>query len=218
MTTTAAPAADPQSPCKMQMSLRAESLYFCTLEGKWDEVVAEYKSSARIHKRSINITNDTALHVAVNDDRADIVNKLVHELKRSKRSLSALEMRNDRGDTPLHCAASRGSVEMCKCIAEAQGGDDNYKLIEARNKVQETPLYLAALHGHKDAFLYLQSLCADKSVGPCRRGSDGDTVLHCTIRRDHFGLIIYNSFIHLVCCYSDQEVNSLTNGNGRVGI
>ncbi|KAI9119396.1 hypothetical protein K1719_010071 [Acacia pycnantha] len=187
----------------MQMSLKAESLYFFTLEERWEEVVAEYERNARIHKRPINITNDTALHMAVNDNRADVVEKLVKELKRSKKSLSALELGNYKGDTPLHRAASRGSLEMCRCIAEAQGGGDN-KLIEARNKSQETPLYLAALHGHKDAFLYLHSRCADKTVGPCRRGGDGDTVLHCTIRRDYFELAY--EIIHM---YKYQIVGSV---------
>ncbi|KAK4281208.1 hypothetical protein QN277_012730 [Acacia crassicarpa] len=187
----------------MKMLLTTESLYSSTLEGRWEEVVAEYKKNARIHKRPINITNDTALHVAVNDNKDDVVKKLVEELKRYKKSLSALELGNDMGDTPLHCAASRGSLEMCRCIAEAQGGGD-CKLIEARNRNQETPLYLAALHGYKDAFLYLYSRCADKTVGPCRRGSDGDTVLHCTIRRDYFELAY--EIIHL---YKEQIVGSV---------
>ncbi|XP_054790090.1 uncharacterized protein LOC129295577 [Prosopis cineraria] len=178
-----------------------ESLYFSTLEGRWDEVVEEYKSSARIHKRAINTANDTALHLAVNDDRVGIVKELVDEIKR-KRTLSALEAVNERGDTPLHCAASRGSREMCECIAEALGGECN--LIVARNKNQETPLYLAALQGHKDAFMCLHSRCPDKSVGPCRRGSDGDTVLHSTIRRDHFELAS-----EIISLYGDQIVGSV---------
>lgn len=196
--------------------MRAESLYFATLEGNWDDVVAEYQNNPKIHKRPINITNDTALHVAVNDGRADVVTKVVNELKKSPKSLSALEIGNEKGDTPLHCAASRGSLEMCKCIVEAhQGGhvDHNYKLIEARNKNQETPLYLAAVHGHKDAFRFLQSHCDDKSVGPCRRGSDGDTVLHCTISRDHFGYSFMNllSYFNLASCYINYSLPSLVN-------
>ncbi|XP_028758440.1 uncharacterized protein LOC114717469 [Neltuma alba] len=169
------------------MSMEAESLYFCALEGKWNEVVKEYESNVKIHRRAINSTKDTALHVAVKDGRADIVKMLVHQLS-IRSSLSALQIGNDKGDTPLHCAAWKGSLEMCESIAQAQpqGADSN--LIVARNKKGETPLYLAALQGHTEAFLYLYDRCADKSVGPFRRTRDGDTVLHCTIRQDHFEL------------------------------
>ena len=78
------------------ISMRAESLYFATLEGNWDDVVAEYQNNPKIHKRPINITNDTALHVAVNDGRADVVTKVVNELKKSPKSLSALEIGNEK--------------------------------------------------------------------------------------------------------------------------
>ena len=88
---------------------------------------------------------------------------------------------------------------MCVAIIEAHGGDN--KLSEARNKKGETPLFLAALHGHKDAFLYLHFCCTDQSSGLWKRTSDGETVLHCTIRREHFGylLLILIHFIFTLC-------------------
>ncbi|XP_054796559.1 uncharacterized protein LOC129301951 [Prosopis cineraria] len=186
----------------MDVMMTAHSVYNSTLQGKWGEALMIYKSDENIHTTPINSSGDTALHVAVNDDRADMVAQLVDEMKRKGTLLSALETRNDRGDAPLHCAASRGSLKMCVSIAEADQG--NHKPIEARNKKGETPLFLAALHGHMEAFLYLYSRCPDKSSGPCKRTSDGETVLHCTIRREHFELAF-----EIIRLYGDQIVGSV---------
>ncbi|KAI9126574.1 hypothetical protein K1719_002170 [Acacia pycnantha] len=137
------------------------------------------------------------LHVALNDFKDDRAEKIVDEIK-TQQSWSVLVRENNRGDTPLHCAASRGSLKMCKAIAKARDVYDD-RLIEARNKQGETPLFLAALHGHKDAFLYLNSLFHKFSI-LWRRTSDGETVLQCTIRREHFELAfeiirLYQEFI-----------------------
>ncbi|XP_028791241.1 ankyrin repeat-containing protein At5g02620-like [Neltuma alba] len=158
--------------------------------------------------QAINSSGDTLLHVAVNDDRGDMVEKLVMEITRSG-SLSALQTKNDRGDTPLHRAASRGSLQMCKCIAEAQR---DTQLIEARNKEGETPLFLAALQGEEEAFLYLHSRCPDPSRRLWKRSSDGETILHCTIRRDHFELaleIIRLYGTHIVGSVDEKGISPL---------
>ena len=59
--------------------------------------------------------------MAVNDGRMELVNKLVgaileHEGREVVSDESALKSTNERGDTPLHLAASRGFNAMCKCI------------------------------------------------------------------------------------------------------
>ncbi|XP_028758444.1 uncharacterized protein LOC114717473 [Neltuma alba] len=193
----------------MDVLTTRHSLYHSTLQGDWQEALAIYKNNVSIiHDAAINSSGDTVLHTAVNDDRGDMVEKLVTEIPRSG-SLSAPQKKNDRGDTPLHRAASRGSLEMYKCIAEAER---NTQLIEARNKEGETPLFLAALHGHMDAFLYLHSCCPDPSSRLWKRSSDGETILHCTIRPDHFGLafeIIRLYGEHIVGSVDEKGVTSL---------
>ncbi|KAK9945237.1 hypothetical protein M0R45_010762 [Rubus argutus] len=79
-----------------------------------------------------------------------------------------------------------GNVRMCKCIAKSPS------LVGIPNKDKETPLFLAALHGKKDAFLCLHYICTpDESqqifYSYCRR-EDGDTILHCAIAGDYFDL------------------------------
>ncbi|XXG69023.1 hypothetical protein AAC387_Pa06g1988 [Persea americana] len=60
------------------------------------------------------------------------------------------QMRNDQGNNPLHLAASLGQADMCMLMV-----DRDLELIMSRNMDGETPLFLAALHGRKQAFYTL---------------------------------------------------------------
>ncbi|XP_054800915.1 uncharacterized protein LOC129305038 [Prosopis cineraria] len=164
-------------------------LYRSTFHGEWSEVVTAYKDNATIHKMPVNSDKDTALHVAANENNAITVKQLVDEIKQTSGAVESLKTKNVEGDTALHRAASIGSLQMCECIVEADHHrHQGHVLIEERNNNGETPLFLAALNGHMDVFFYLKDRCADKSLGPCRRASDGQTVLHCTLYRDYFEL------------------------------
>ena len=64
-------------------------------------------------------------------------------------------------------------------------------LLEVRNKQGENPLFLAALNWQKDTFLFLYrwfSGSRDPYLTPDDLNRDnGDTILHCAIRREYFG-------------------------------
>ncbi|PSS06410.1 Ankyrin repeat-containing protein [Actinidia chinensis var. chinensis] len=81
---------------------------------------------------------------------------------------------------------------MCKIIADVDNG-----LIGVRNKENETPFFLAALNGNKDAFLCLHELTVsggiendktEKGYDYCRRSHDGQTILHVAIEGEYFDL------------------------------
>ncbi|XP_060676318.1 uncharacterized protein LOC107434286 [Ziziphus jujuba] len=176
------------------------------MKGKWPEVVEIYKENPRAHKMRITHEGGTALHLAVIECRQDIVLKLVQEI--SKNDKTALEIQNDRGDTPLHHAASVGVKTMCDYIVAAA----NPSLIGIRTHKKETALFIAAINGNKDAFLYLHSVCpaASDSNSPdyhhysyTRRSNTGDNILHAAINNGHFDLAY--QIIHL---YEDL-VNSV---------
>ena len=103
----------------------------------------------------------------------------------------AVNVKNERGNTPLHLAAAQGNVEMCKLIAKVDVG----VIIDARNNESETPFFVAALNGNKDAFLCLHDRIPGgdenaKTVTDypyCRRSSDGQTILHVAIEGEYFG-------------------------------
>lgn len=167
---------------KMDAESVENELYKYTFQGKWTKVVELYSTEPSVHLRDITSSNDTALHMAINDDREDEVEKLVGIIKRHGHE-KALELENDRGETPLHRAAVRGSVRMCECIVEA--GDKAF-LLSRTNKRGEASIFMAVLHNRKDAFLYLHRAAAGANVS-LRRKIDGDTILHSAIKRDHFG-------------------------------
>ena len=141
-------------------------------------------------KTRLTENGDTALHLAVFHGTEDFVADMADMIKNEigdEAYLSILSTKNKRGETPLHYAALRGSLRMCKSIVI----DENfYRLVHIRNNHQETPLFLAALSGHKEIFLFLRSasIGPPSSVGSTPwRGNGEDTILHCTLQREHFG-------------------------------
>ncbi|XP_027340971.1 uncharacterized protein LOC113854263 [Abrus precatorius] len=152
------------------------------LEGRWDYAYPAYKNNSVFHKIKINESRGTALHMAVNDGKAELVNALVsaiieHEGREGLKSDSALKSTNERGDTPLHLAASRGFIGMCKCIIGEHG--ERKDLIKAMNNKGETPLFRAVLTCQTQTFVYLRHVSKDIEVP--LTNSDGDTILHRAI-------------------------------------
>jgi ankyrin repeat protein len=141
------------------------------MEGAWDNVVEIYGSNQEAHNLKITRSGDTALHIAVSDGQEEIVKKLIAKISQAERK-KALTIGNEHGNTPLHAAASIGNVCM----------------VGARNTVSETPLFLAAFHGKKEAFLCLLRICG-RSAGYeySKKKNDGETILHCAIAGEYFG-------------------------------
>ncbi|KAA8543283.1 hypothetical protein F0562_021222 [Nyssa sinensis] len=189
------------------MEMITKDLFKRAMKAEWKEVVEVYKVHSEIHKAKITRSGDTALHIAVSDGKEDVVEELVKVISEtSQESWKALQVQNDRGNTPLHFAASMGSVRMCQCIASR-----NPQLIGARNNDNETPFFLAAHQGKKDAFLCLHSHC-NRELGYlyCRR-NDGETILHSAINGDYFDLAfhIINLYENLVNSVNQQGFSPL---------
>ena len=152
-------------------------------------------------KAKMTKSGDTVLHVAAVHGAEDFVTKLFDEIKsktNNEEYLRILSAKNKRGHTPLHYAASRGSLVMCKSILS---DGYFYSLAHLRNCQGETPLFLAALHGHKETFLYLHwvniTFPSPSGLNLWRR-TDGDTILHCTLAREYFGNISHHHLLALI--------------------
>ena len=80
-----------------------------------------------------------------------------------------------------------GSKKICRSIIEFDTAE-SATLLCVRNDEGETPLFLAALHGHIDVFLYLHFKChpGREHFNYCIR-KNGDTILHCAISEEHYG-------------------------------
>ncbi|KAM4075455.1 hypothetical protein ACB094_10G171000 [Castanea mollissima] len=167
------------------------------MKGEWRSVVEIYSKDAMAHTAKLTRSGDTALHIAVSDSQEDIVQELVKCISTQGKGKEVLVIGNEQGNTPLHIAASIGSVVMCRCIAEV-----DKSLVGARNHDRETPFFLAVLYGKKEAFLCLHQICGTKNGYAYSRRMDGDTILHCAISGDYFDLAF--RIIHLY----DKLVNS----------
>nr|XP_029150055.1 E3 ubiquitin-protein ligase MIB2-like [Arachis hypogaea] len=173
-----------------------------TLEGNWDEVRKIYRSKPKAHTITVNSSKDTALHVAVDLDEEEVVKDLVNYIV--EHNTGALEIGNEHGDTPLHVAASRGFAKLCKCIMA-----ERIELRTLKNKKGETPLFFAALNWHKEAFAYLHHTHESLPITfpELVRDHDGDTILHCAIRREHFDLAV-------IILHYFGELATLSNNKG----
>lgn len=167
-----------------------KKLFIYAIKGRWNNVIEMYKEDRRLQEVKITRMGDTALHIAVSYGLEDVVRQMVDIMY-----ASALKIQNN-GDknTVLHIAASMGNLKMCVIIAEKDP-----LLVDVRNINGETPMFLAALHGRKQVFLWLHfirnsptnssSSSSSPYYGNCRR-NDGNTILHCAIDGDHFGIYL----------------------------
>ncbi|RVW70805.1 hypothetical protein CK203_061957 [Vitis vinifera] len=62
-----------------------------------------------------------------------------------------------------------GNRAMCKCIIEV-----DESLVDQRNEDSHTPLFLTALHGKKEAFVFLLKICEQQEITRYYRGKSGE--------------------------------------------
>ncbi|XP_031743975.1 uncharacterized protein LOC101211501 isoform X3 [Cucumis sativus] len=176
---------------KEELDYLKKYLFNKAMKGRWKEVVEKYATDSRAREAKITKRGDTVLHVAVSDGQVGVVEELMRIISGEEKkggdesnSKRVVRIANNKSATALHLAATLGNVKMCYDIASV-----DHSLVGVRNNEGETPLFLAALHGNKDAFLCIHSFCAQTTVH-CRRTIDGQTILHCAIMGDFFGIFV----------------------------
>ncbi|KAL4604557.1 hypothetical protein ACB092_10G201200 [Castanea dentata] len=173
----------------------AERLSQSAAQGDWNKVSKICEENWLLDVQ-ITKLGGTVLHIAAYYKQENIFELLLHQLDPgSPLATYCLTKKDSKGNTPLHYAASVGSERMCYHIINMTAP---MTVLNVRNHEGETPLFLAALHGHKDAFLYLNRVCGLGKDYCIRR--NGDTILHCAISEEHYelSLIILRRYKELV--------------------
>ncbi|KAJ8615999.1 hypothetical protein MRB53_035371 [Persea americana] len=161
-----------------------ETLFTQVMYGNWDNVEAIYNDREDVQYAKITRSKETAVHIAISDNKIDVAKRLLERVDPNK----IKDMKNERGNNPLHVAAALGQEEMCTFITKKDP-----KLVHERNEDGETPLFLAALHGKKGTFYALHK-CHKKELHivhdiiHCKRNVDGNSILHVAILGEYFEL------------------------------
>ncbi|CAJ2653628.1 unnamed protein product [Trifolium pratense] len=167
-----------------------------TWEGKWENVIMlYYEYPEQAHRAIISDSTGTALHVAIDLDEENVVKELVNAIlihnsrqENIDERVEALEMQNERGDTPLHFAASRGFARICKFIIGRN--NERIYLLSRKNEHGETPLFQAAINWRKQTFAYLAHISKERVTLQDLVREDGDSILHTAIRGEYFDLAV----------------------------
>ncbi|KAG2693664.1 hypothetical protein I3760_08G107100 [Carya illinoinensis] len=175
-------------------------------KGQWNGVIDIYNKHPEVHAAKLTINEDTALHIAVSSDRKETVEQLMKIIARHHGEGQEIpKFKNKGGNTPLHVAASMGSVTLCRSIVET-GRQLGLSFMEARNCKGETPLFLAALCAKKEAFISVHEVYQENNLNyndlSCR-SDDDETILHVAIATKRFDLALeiielYPKLVHFV--------------------
>ncbi|KAI3911940.1 hypothetical protein MKW98_010884 [Papaver atlanticum] len=185
------------------------------LRGEWNDIKRVYNlppcNNIDIEDDNSNIillnplTGDTILHMCAQCGQTDIMEQMLKIIPASKRLLS---VSNKKGNTVLHEAARTGIVKMAMLIIEKEldGGGDQL-LVSVPNLNGETPIYWAAMYGHKDMLLFLNTTASSRGitststsmVSPLTiRTSDHSTILHAAVLVESYGNKLYSLCNRLV--------------------
>ncbi|XP_075640698.1 uncharacterized protein LOC142612496 [Castanea sativa] len=201
----------------------SKKLYQSAVTGDWNEVL-DICSKNEFLTLPITKSNDTVFHLAAYKNQEAILQKLLELLPQEIQILTpALRRTNKKGNTLLHIAASVGSVNMCRSIIKADTGSiinieaditKSERIQRIINNEGESALFLAAFHGHKDAFLYLHSICSpEEGYHLCKRNKqdDQETILHRAITEEYYelSLIILHLYKDLVNLPNEKGMTPL---------
>ncbi|KAF3656111.1 putative ankyrin repeat-containing protein-like [Capsicum annuum] len=122
--------------------------------------------------------NETLLHIAANEGHIKVVHLLLSIEEHYKEKLMRITYEN--GDTALHKAVRSRHQDVARLLVKE---DPEFEF--PSNKAQETPLYLAAEYGLREALVEILNSCKQptSSAGPLNR-----TPLHAAVIQEHTGV------------------------------
>ncbi|XP_027099727.1 uncharacterized protein [Coffea arabica] len=152
--------------------------YRAVLEGK-KQSVETFRSFWREEGvKPLDKRGDTVLHFLAICGNVDAFRLLLQD---GLVTIENLKAKNVNGHTALHEAARFGHKDVAEIMLRTEKD-----LVSERNKLGETPLFVAAACGKKEVFSLLE-----KYIGDCMmRRNDGCTILHAAVIGGYYSLAI----------------------------
>ncbi|XP_027099442.1 uncharacterized protein [Coffea arabica] len=152
--------------------------YRAVLEGK-KQSVETFRSFWREEGvKPLDKRGDTVLHFLAVYGNVDAFRLLLQD---GLVTIENLKAKNVNGHTALHEAARFGHKDVAEIMLRTEKD-----LVSERNKLGETPLFVAAACGKKEVFSLLE-----KYIGDCMmRRNDGCTILHAAVIGGYYSLAI----------------------------
>uniref|UniRef100_A0A2N9FK05 PGG domain-containing protein n=1 Tax=Fagus sylvatica TaxID=28930 RepID=A0A2N9FK05_FAGSY len=129
-------------------------LYQAAIKGDWKAAKAVINKDRGVVRVGITRKRETALHIAAAAKRTAFVKELVKYMNEED-----LTLRNKDGNTAICFAAASGIVEIAMVMVEK-----NNNLPMIRGNKGMTPLYMAAMFGHRNMVSYLYSVTNFESL------------------------------------------------------
>uniref|UniRef100_F6HF61 Protein kinase domain-containing protein n=1 Tax=Vitis vinifera TaxID=29760 RepID=F6HF61_VITVI len=129
-------------------------LCLAALNGDWKSAKAFLESNPQAVRARITRRSETALHIAAGARHTRFVEELVKLMKPDD-----LALQNKVGNTALCFAAASGITRIAEVMV-----NKNRELPMIRGSKGVTPLYMAALVGHKDMVRYLYSVTEEDNL------------------------------------------------------
>ncbi|CAF1732550.1 BnaC09g51990D [Brassica napus] len=120
-------------------------LYQAALKGKWKDAEVIIDRNNHIVRAAVTRNQETTLHIAAATKHKTFVKHLL-----TKMSKSDLALKNKDDNTAICFAAASGTKKIAEMMVDK---NEDLPMIRGNGKV--TPLYMAALFGHRKMVLYL---------------------------------------------------------------
>ncbi|XP_039038915.1 ankyrin repeat-containing protein BDA1-like [Hibiscus syriacus] len=128
-------------------------LHYINKFGNCDDLLHKMLEASPDCIRDVTNQNRTALHMAVENKRLDVLQVLIGALRRKDYYRETVNRKDEEGNTALHLAARNNQLEMVKLLLNCKADR------QAKNQHGLTALEVAEQHNSRESVIVLRGLC-----------------------------------------------------------
>ncbi|KAE8669236.1 putative Ankyrin repeat protein [Hibiscus syriacus] len=128
-------------------------LHYISKFGNCDDLLHKMLEASPDCIRDVTNQNRTALHMAVENKRLDVLQVLIGALRRKDYYRETVNRKDEEGNTALHLAARNNQLEMVKLLLNCKADR------QAKNQHGLTALEVAEQHNSRESVIVLRGFC-----------------------------------------------------------